>query len=72
MNMNLAHNILNAAGLVIGVLVTFDWTQFGVDSGTAVKIVGGLMLAQNLAKLGMNVARDGLTGLAAAQPPVDK
>lgn len=71
MNTNLFHNILNVVFLVVGVLVTFDWTVFGFDATVTVKIVGALMLAQNLLKLGINVTRDGVAGLVKPQPPVD-
>ena len=48
MNANLFHNILNIAFLIIGVLVTFDWTVFGFDAAVTVKIVGALVLVQIL------------------------
>lgn len=72
MNSNAFHNFLNIAFAIIGVLVTFDWAVFGFAPEITVKIVGGLMLAQNMLKLGINVSRDGATGLFAPQPPVKK
>lgn len=72
MNANLFHNILNIAFLVIGVLVTFDWTVFGFDAAVTVKIVGALVLVQSLLKLGINITRDRVTGLVKPQPPVAK
>lgn len=72
MNANLFHNILNIAFLIIGVLVTFDWTVFGFDAAVTVKIVGALVLVQSLLKLGINITRDGVTGLVKPQPPVAK
>ena len=71
MNANLFHNILNVIFGIIGVLVLADWTAFGFDAPTSVKIVGGLMVAQNALKLIINVSRDGVSGLAKPQPPVD-
>lgn len=72
MNANLFHNILNIAFLIIGVLVTFDWTVFGFDAAVTVKIVGALVLVQSLLKLGINITRDGVTGLVKPHPPVAK
>lgn len=72
MNANLFHNILNIAFLIIGVLVTFDWTVFGFDAAVTVKIVGALVLVQSLLKLGINITRDGVAGLVKPQPPVAK
>jgi len=72
MNSNAVHNILNVAQVILGSLLTFDWTSVGVSTGTGGKIVGGLVLASSVLKLGINVARDGIGGLAAPQPPVEK
>lgn len=68
MNTNLIHNILNLVMLIVAALAQFDWTSLGISSGIAVKIVGALALA----KLVINVSRDGVSGLAAPQPPVQK
>ncbi len=70
MNTNLFHNILNVLLLVVAALATFDWTVFGLDPTTTVKLVGGLALAQTILKIVLNVYRDGLTGLVKEQPPV--
>jgi hypothetical protein len=72
MNANAFHNILNVVFLIVGVLVTFDWTVFGLDPVMTTKIVGALMLLQNVLKLAVNIGRDGVTGLVMAQPPVEK
>jgi hypothetical protein len=72
MNSNAIHNLLNVAQVVLGSLLTFDWTSIGASTGTAGKIAGGLVLASSVIKLGINVARDGIGGLAAAQPPIEK
>lgn len=70
MNTNMIHNILNVIALIIGVLITTDWTQFGLSAETAAYIAGLVLIAQNVIKLLMNVIRDGLTGLVKEQPPV--
>lgn len=72
MNSNFFHNILNVAFGIVGVLVVADWTAFGFDAEMSVKIVGALLVAQNTLKLGINVTRDGLTGLFKPQPPVGR
>jgi len=72
MNSNLIHNILNLAGVVVGSLVAFDWTSLGLAPAAAATVAGGLLTAQSLIKLGINVSRDGLSGLVQPQPPVQK
>lgn len=66
-NTNFLHNALNVALVVIPALETFDWTPFMTDQ-TALKVVGVL----GLLKIAVNVLRDGPTGLASPQPPVEK
>lgn len=70
MNTNLIHNILNVLGVVVASLIAFDWTTFGFDPAVAAQIAGGVLLLQNVIKLGINVTRDGLGGLVKDQPPV--
>ena len=70
MNTNLIHNILNLVSAMIGALILTDWTAFGFDAATAAKIAAFVLLAQNVVKLGINVTRDGLSGLVKEQPPV--
>lgn len=70
MNTNLFHNILNFIGLIVGTLITFDWTGLGLDPITAAKVAGGFLLADKVIKLGINITRDGVAGLATPQPPV--
>lgn len=72
MNANAFHNILNFVFLIVGVLATFDWSVFGFDAVTTAKVIGGLMLLQNVLKIAVNLYRDGPTGLMKEQPPVDK
>ena len=72
MNSNAFHNALNIIFMVIGVLVAFDWAVFGFAPEVTVKIVGALMLTQNILKLAINVGRDGPSGLFSEQPPVKK
>lgn len=70
MNTNLAHNVLNIIGLVIGVLLSVDWAGVGLDAETAARIAAGVLVADKVVKLAINVARDGVAGLAKKQPPV--
>jgi hypothetical protein len=71
-NTNMIHNILNLIGLIVGALITFDWAQLGLDPAVAATIAGGVLLADKIIKLGMNITRDGLNGLFKPQPPVAK
>lgn len=72
MNTNAIHNLLNLIGLIIGGLVAFDWTQFGVSTETALTITGAVLLADKVIKFAMNISRDGVGGLFKPQPPVVK
>ena len=65
LNTNLLHNILNMLIVLVPALAAFDWTAF-FDAETSLKIVGGL----GLAKILINVIRDGMLGLYKHQPPV--
>lgn len=71
MNTNLLHNILNVVGLIIGVLITLDWQTFGLDPVTAAQVAGGVLVADKIVKLAINITRDGLVGLVKSQPPVE-
>lgn len=64
-NTNLIHNILNMLMVLVPALAAFDWTAF-FDAQTSLRIVGGLALAKIL----INVLRDGMLGLYKHQPPV--
>lgn len=72
MNSNLFHNILNAAGLIVGSLAMIDWTTLGVDPLLAGQIASIVLILNNSIKLGVNISRDGFSGLAKDQPPVKK
>lgn len=72
MNTNLIHNILNLIGLIIGALITFDWTQLGLTAEQAALFAGWVLIGDKLIKFVMNIWRDGLAGLAKEQPPVEK
>lgn len=72
MNSNAIHNILNLIGLIIGALITFDWTQLGFSAEQAALFAGWVLIADKVIKLAMNVVRDGITGLFKPQPPVVK
>jgi hypothetical protein len=65
-NTNLIHNILNIAVVAVAGLAGFDFAGLGINPITAAKIVAGL----GTAKMIINVARDGFSGLTKAQPPV--
>ncbi|MGL5735830.1 MAG: hypothetical protein ACRCYS_13265 [Beijerinckiaceae bacterium] len=70
LNTNMIHNILNLIGLIIGALLTFDWTMLGFSAEQAVLFAGYILLADKTIKLLMNFLRDGLMGLFLRQPPV--
>lgn len=70
MNTNAIHNILNLFGLIVGSLITFDWAGLGLPPALATAIAGGVLLADKVIKLAMNIYRDGLGGLFKTQPPV--
>jgi hypothetical protein len=65
MNTNALHNVINVLMILLPALAEFDWTPF-FSVETSLKIVGAL----GLLKLLINVFRDGFTGLAKEQPPV--
>jgi hypothetical protein len=67
MNTNFLHNLLNIMIVLVPALATFDWTHF-FSPEISLKIVGTL----GLLKLAINAYRDGVTGMAAPQPPVKK
>lgn len=72
MNTNALHNILNLLGLVIGSLIAFDWAGLGLSPSIAAAIASGVLIADKVIKLAINVLRDGVGGLFKAQPPVIK
>lgn len=67
LNTNTLHNIINVLVILIPALEQFDWSPFFTDA-VALKIVGAL----GLAKILINVVRDGPTGLVRPQPPVTR
>lgn len=69
-NTNLVHNILNLIGLILGALLTVDWTGLGLSDSTAGKLAAGVLLLSNLIKMTMNLTRDGASGIMKPQPPV--
>jgi len=72
MNTNALHNILNLIGLIVGSLITFDWAGLGLAPEVAAMVAGGVLLADKVIKLAINVTRDGVGGLFAQPPPVLK
>ena len=69
-NTNLVHNILNLIGLILGALLTVDWTGLGLSDLAAAKVAAGVLLLSNLIKMTMNLTRDGASGIMKPQPPV--
>ena len=65
MNTNLIHNILNAAIVVIPALEALNLAPL-IGDQNALAIVAVL----GLAKIAINLVRDGFFGLAKEQPPV--
>ncbi len=65
MNSNMIHNILNFLLAIVGGLMAFDFSSI-VSPGTA----GTIIAVLSGAKLLMNAVRDGLSGMAKPQPPV--
>lgn len=72
MNSNFIHNVINVVGLIVGALITVDWTGLGLDPVTAAKVAAGVLFISNLIKVTMNLTRDGASGLTKPQPPVDQ
>lgn len=72
MNTNLVHNILNVSGLLFGLWATADLSSLGIPGEHAAALAGWFLLISNSVKLVMNTLRDGVTGLVAPQPPVEK
>lgn len=70
LNTNLIHNVLNFVGLIIGALITFDWTTLGLTAESAAMLAGWVLLGDKIIKIAMNVLRDGITGLYKVQMPV--
>jgi hypothetical protein len=71
-NANLIHNALNLIGLVIGALITFDWTALGFTAEQAALFAGWVLIGDKVIKFAMNILRDGFSGLWKVQPPVKK
>lgn len=71
MNSNFVHNLLNILGLIVGALLTVDWTGLGLTDSTAARVAAGVLLLSNLIKMTINLTRDGADGITKPQPPVD-
>lgn len=69
-NTNLIHNVLNIVGLIIGLFLVYDFTALGFSPQTAALIAGWTLFLDKIIKLGINITRDGVTGLFKEQPPV--
>lgn len=72
MNANAIHNVLNLVGLIIGALLTYDWTLLGLSPESAAFVAGWVLFGDKVIKLAMNIVRDGFGGLFKVQPPVEK
>lgn len=70
MNTNLIHNILNFIGLIVGGLLTYDWTLLGISPEGAAILASWLLFGDKIIKLAINIFRDGVGGLFKVQPPV--
>ncbi len=66
-NANAIHNAINMTILLLTALAGFDWTMLGLDPERTLFVNGCLVLA----KIVMNVFRDGFAGLVKVQPPVE-
>jgi len=64
-NTNLIHNILNAAIVIIPAIEALDLAPL-IGQDKALVIISAL----GVAKILINVIRDGVTGMAKQQPPV--
>lgn len=71
MNSNALHNLLNLVGLIVGALITFDWTSLGFTAEQAALVAGWVLLGDKVIKFAINIVRDGVTGLWKPQPPVE-
>lgn len=67
-NSNSIHNGINVLILILGAVVGFDWTLFGIEPEMALKITGGL----SLLKLVINAVRDGPKGMVEPPPPAEE
>lgn len=72
MNANAFHNLLNVLMLLFGSLITFDWTMLGLDARTALFVTGIIIISEKILKITVNIVRDGFSGLAKVQPPVEE
>lgn len=65
LNTNLLHNVLNTAIAVIASLEMVDLAPL-IGAETSLKVIAGMAVA----KIVINIVRDGIVGLAKDQPPV--
>lgn len=65
LNTNTLHNVLNLGLAVLAGLESFNWISL-FDPTTSLQIAAGI----GLAKLTINIWRDGFSGLIKVQPPV--
>lgn len=72
LNVNAIHNYLNLIGVIVGALLSYDWTMLGLSASQAATVASVVLLADKIVKLLMNIMRDGVGGLFLPQPPVEK
>lgn len=63
MNSTILHRLLDFIGLILGALITYDFTMLGVDPARAATISAAILLADNVVKLLINLTVDGPGGL---------
>lgn len=61
--MNKLHSLLILFNILVGSVLTFDWTTVGLAPHTASVIGGLLLMAANALKLGLNATGNGATGV---------
>lgn len=67
-NTNTLHNVLNITAAALATLEYVDFNPFFDDPKMTAMVVSGILIT----KIIVNVFRDGLAGLVANQPPVEK
>lgn len=63
MKLNIFHSVLLLVNVLLGSVVAFDWTQFGLASGTANQIAGGVVILSSIVTALLNKTGNNATGL---------
>lgn len=61
--MNKLHSVFLLFNIIIGAMMTFDWTQIGLAPHTAQVVAGVVLLGANMTKLALNATGNGATGV---------